>query len=248
MRSFMFVPLLLTASLIIGVSASTLTGDQILDKMDENRDHRTVVADARMEIHIGDKTRTKKMHIQGMTDGNRSIVEFTNPEDEGTKYLMIDDNLWIYFPEEQDVVKISGHMLKEGMMGSDVSYEDALEADQLRSKYDVSIVGEETHNGRLCYVLELNAVTRDAPYYKRKMWVDRESFVAWKEQMFAKSGRLLKEARVMEVDTIAGRHFPVKTKMEDKLRRNSHTIFEMTDVQLDKKLSEDLFSMRYLRR
>lgn len=236
------------AALAATVTAANLTGEQILDKMDDNRDHRTVTANARMEIHIGDKVRTKNMRIQGMTDGNRSIVEFTNPEDEGTKYLMIDDNLWIYFPQEQDVVKISGHMLKEGMMGSDVSYEDALEADQLRNKYDVSIAGEQSHNDRPCYVLELNATTRDAPYYKRKMWVDKETFVAWKEQMFAKSGKLLKEASVMEVDTIEGRHFPVKTKMEDKLRRNSHTIFEMTEVKLDVPLDEDLFSMRYLRR
>ncbi|MBD3242585.1 MAG: outer membrane lipoprotein-sorting protein [Chitinivibrionales bacterium] len=238
----------LIALLAGAVAAASLSGEQILDKMDGNRDHRTVTADARMEIHIGDEVRSKNMRIKGMTDGNRSIVEFTNPEDEGTKYLMLEDNLWIYFPQEQEVVRISGHMLKDGMMGSDVSYEDALEADQLRNKYDVSVVGEQTYNERPCYVLELNATTRDAPYYKRKMWVDKETFVAWKEEMFAKSGKLLKEATVLAADTIGGRHFPVKTKMEDKLRRNSHTIFEMTNVELDKPLDEDMFSMRYLRR
>ena len=61
-------------------------------------------------------------------------MEFTNPEDRGTRYLKRDKNLWIYFPKEQDTVKISGHLLKEGMMGSDVSYEDALESSDYQAK------------------------------------------------------------------------------------------------------------------
>ena len=47
-----------------------------------------------------------------------SFVEFTNPEDKGVRYLKTDKNLWMYFPVEQETVKISGHLLKEGMMGS----------------------------------------------------------------------------------------------------------------------------------
>jgi len=225
-----------------------MTGEEILRKMDRNRDHSTVQATGRMEIHIGDEVRTKTMVIKGMPQKSRSIVKFTNPEDDGAKYLMLDDNLWIYFAEEQDVVKISGHMLKEGMMGSDVSYEDALEADKLTEKYAVEVTGEETLEGRPCYVVELSATTRDAPYYRRTMWVDKESFVAWKEQMYAKSGKLLKQSRVLEVSTIGEREFATKTEMVNKLRRNSKTVFTLSDVVLDKPLDEDLFTMRYLRR
>ncbi len=225
-----------------------LTGEEILRRMDRNRDHTSVMATGRMEIHVGDETRVKTMKIQGLTEGSRSMVEFTNAEDRGTKYLMIGENLWIYFPEEQDVVKISGHMLKEGMMGSDVSYEDALESDRLTDKYNVTMAGQENWEGHPCHVIELNATVKDVPYYRRKMWVDTTTYVAWKEEMYAKSGKLLKESRVLKVDRIGGREFPVESEMVNTLRRNSKTVFVMSEVQLDVRLDENEFSMRYLRR
>ncbi len=238
-------PLILLAAV---TGSFALTGEEILDKMDDNRDHATMTANASMTIHVGDDVRKKKMSIKSITEGNRSLVEFTNPADKGTKYLMIDDNLWIYFPDENDVVKISGHMLKEGMMGSDVSYEDALEADKLSEKYSVEVTGADSIQGRSTQVVELKATSKDAPYSRRKMWVDTENYVAWKEEMFAKSGRLLKVSRVLEVKTIDGRTIPVKTETVNQLRRNSKTVFELSDVAFDVKLNESLFTMRTLRR
>jgi len=35
-------------------------------------------------------------------------------------------------------------------------------------------------------VLTLNATVKDAPYYKRKMWVDKELFIQRQEEMYAK--------------------------------------------------------------
>jgi outer membrane lipoprotein-sorting protein len=201
-----------------------------------------------MTIRIDNEVRTKSMMIKGMTKGNKSIVEFTNPEDRGTKYLMLDDNLWIYFPDEQDVVKISGHMLKEGMMGSDVSYEDALEADKLASKYAISLAADDTLDGKSCYVINLEGKVKDVPYYRRTMWVGKEDFVAWKEEMYAKSGKLLKVSRVLATQKIGARQVPVKSEMQNKLRAGSTTTFEMTGVTFDAPMDEELFTMRYLRR
>jgi outer membrane lipoprotein-sorting protein len=225
-----------------------LTGEEILKKMDSNRDHSTISAKATMRIQIGNEVRTKSMIIKGITRGNKSMVEFTNPEDKGTKYLLLGDNLWIYFPDEQDVVKISGHLLKEGMMGSDVSYEDALEADKLSEKYAIKLAGDEVLDGRPCYVVDLQGKVKDVPYYRRRMWVGKDDFVAWKEEMYAKSGKLLKVARVLAVKKAGKRMVPVKSEMENKLRNNSKTVFEMTGVTFDTPMDGELFTMRYLRR
>ena len=79
-------------------------------------------------------TRYKTMNA--VAEGSdKAFAEFTNPEDRGTRYLKLEKDMWIYFPKEQDTVKISGHLLKEGMMGSDVSYEDALESRDFKAKY-----------------------------------------------------------------------------------------------------------------
>jgi len=230
-------------------SVSAQDGKEILKRMDINRKNNSIQYSSTMTIQVGSETRIKTMKAKAISKGERkAIVEFINTEDQGTKYLMLGENLWIYFPDENDVVKISGHMLKEGMMGSDVSYEDALASDELSEKYTVIVLQDEKIQNRPCYVLQLDAKVKDVPYQKRKMWVDKDSYISLKEEMYAKSGKLLKESNVLQIKTIEGRNIPVKVEMINKLRKNSKTIFEMTDVVFDKITSDEEFSMRYLQR
>lgn len=237
--------LIFISSLVTSVFA--LTPDEILSAMDKNRDYGTISYSATMEIHVGGEVRTKTMKSMGVGT-EKALAEFTNAQDKGTKYLKINKELWIYFPSEQDVVKISGHMLKEGMMGSDVSYEDALESDALHKKYSATLSDEQTFDGHPCFVLTLEATVKDVPYYKRKMWVDKQLFIQWKEEMFAKSGALLKVSHVLEVKKIGSRHFPTKLEMVNMLRKDTKTMFEMADVTFDVNLDKGMFSLQSLQR
>ncbi len=239
--------LLITA--LISLNLFALTGEEILDKMDVNRDYKSIEYSGSMQITIGKQKRTKTMKATAMGGTEtKAIVEYTNPEDKGTKYLMLKDNLWIYFPEEDDVVKISGHMLKEGMMGSDVSYEDALESDKLSDKYTIEIAGDTTFNGKECWKINLTAKVKKVPYFKRVMIVDKIDFVCWQEQMFSKSKKLMKESIVLETKKFDGRVYATKTRLENKLRRNSSTVFTMDNLKFDVAVDETMFTMRYLGR
>jgi outer membrane lipoprotein-sorting protein len=244
-KTFVILILIMLSSYLYGQTLF-LTGLEILQKIDENEFYKTIEYTGNMIIHIDDEVRTKKMTTQAKTEGQKALVEFTNPEDYGTKYLMIENELWIYFPSEEEIVKISGHMLKEGMMGSDFSYEDALEANKIAEKYEVTIAGQDTLKGHACWVLKLNAKVKNVPYYSRKMWVDQELFIPWKEEMYAKSGRLLKEMNVLEIEQFGTRYFPVKSEMVNKLRKNSKTVFELEDIAFDVDLPDYMFSIRYL--
>jgi outer membrane lipoprotein-sorting protein len=239
--------IIIVTLLLFPATLFAITPEDILSRIDKNRDYGTISYTATMEIHVGGEVRTKTMKALGLGT-QKALAEFTNPEDRGTKYLKIDKELWIYFPSEQDVVKISGHMLKEGMMGSDVSYEDALESDALHKKYAATLDGEEQFEGHGCYVLTLNATVKDAPYYKRKMWVDKELFIQRQEEMYAKSGTLLKVSHVLDVKKIGSRYFPTKVEMINKLRKDTKTVFEMNDVSFDVKLDPSIFSLQNLQR
>jgi outer membrane lipoprotein-sorting protein len=129
-RNAILLALVLAFPFLSTAALSALTGEEILARMDLNKAFTTISYTAKMQIAQGSVVRMKTMKAKATSDG-KAIVEFTNPEDKGIKYLKIDKNLWIYYPEEDDTVPISGHLLKEGMMGSDVSYEDALEEDAL---------------------------------------------------------------------------------------------------------------------
>ena len=236
-----------TLAAVASARAAGLSGEEILRRMDANTAYRTIQYDGTLAIYSGNAVRTKEMKAVAMGT-SRALAEFTNPEDKGTKFLKIDKNLWIYFPSEQDTVKISGHMLKEGMMGSDVSYQDALESDDLFKKYAVTVSGEDTVDGRPCFVLTLSAITKDVQYETRKMWVDKERFVALRQEMYAKSGKLLKVSTVQEVQQIGDRWFPVKEEIADQLKQGSRTQFIMKDIRFDLPVDESMFSLRNLQR
>lgn len=223
------------------------SADEILARLDANESYKSISYSGRMEITIGGETRYKAM--DSVSQGaDKAFTEFTNPEDRGTRYLKLGKELWIYFPKEQDSVKISGHLLKEGMMGSDLSYEDALESQDFKAKYRVALKGREALDDRDCFVLELVAKAPTAAYDRRVLWIDAERYVGLKEEMYARSGKLLKESRTLEVAKVGARWYPAKIEFVSKLRSDTKTVFSMSKIALDAPVDPKKFSMAALTR
>ncbi len=231
---------------LTGVVLSQMTAEDIIQRRDDNEYIHTSRAEATMIISQGGRRIEKTMIMYSLEkDG---LVEFTNPGDRGTKYLKRDDNLWMFFPDAEDIVKISGHMLEQGFMGSDFSYQDMMESDKLTELYSFTLLEEDTFNDRPCYVLEAIAVPgKKVSYYRRVSWIDKERFVGLKEELYAESGRLLKTSEVQEIEEIEGRWLPVQIIMENKLRKDTYTQFIINEIELNPELDEDLFSLQSLR-
>ncbi len=241
--------LLISLLFLLNTFLYSITGEEILRKVDANIKFGTMEYTGTMEILPGgdEKPRSKVMKVTAIGD-KKAYVEFINKEDINTKYLKLDKSMWIHDGEENNTFLISGHMLKQGIMGSDVSYEDALESESLYEKYSIEITGNETVDGRDCWIITLKAKVKNVPYDVRKMWIDKERYIQLKEEMYALSGKLLKESRSLDVEKIGDRYYPVKSEISDKLRENSKTVMTMTDIKFDIKVNENIFSIRYLER
>jgi len=236
---------ILFSSLMV-ITAAEMTAEEIINKRDNNEYFDSVRIEAEMIIVSGGRKITKTMIA--LSDKKDSLVEFTNPQDRGTKFLKRENDLWMFFPDAEDIVKISGHMLNQGMMGSDFSYQDIMESDKLTDLYDFKIIGEEEIDGRPCYVLE--GVAREGvkvSYYRRVSWVDKERFIGLKEELYAQSGKLLKETKLNEVREIEGRWIPVDSVMENKLRKDTYTGFKIVQIDFNPEIPEGTFSLQNLR-
>jgi outer membrane lipoprotein-sorting protein len=231
---------------LTGLSLAQLTAEEIIQKRDDNEYIQSSYAEATMVISQGGRRIEKSMLMYSLE--KNGLVEFTNPADRGTKYLKRDDNLWMLFPDAEDIVKISGHMLEQGFMGSDFSYQDMMESDKLTELYTFALLEEDTFNDRPCYVLEAIAVPgQKVSYYRRVSWIDKERFIGLKEELYAESGRLLKTSEVEEIEQIDNRWLPVQMVMENKLRRDTYTRFIINKIELNPELDESMFSLQSLR-
>ncbi|MBO8142337.1 MAG: outer membrane lipoprotein-sorting protein [Firmicutes bacterium] len=229
------------------LAAAGLTAEEIIARVDANSDVQSSHGYSTMVIRTGRRELTKEMEI--WSSGDNALVSFHNPADRGTKYLKLGNELWMYFPDADDLVKISGHMLRQGFMGSDFSYEDTLENRRLTDLYEFSLLGVEECDESECYVLEATARPGvEVTYARRRMWIDRELFVPRREELYAAGGRLLKVSRVERIEEIDGRFIPTQVTMEDVLRQGSSTTLFVSDLELDVEIPDDLFSLRSLMR
>lgn len=226
-----------------------LTAEEILAKIDQNMVFKTAYSEIDMIITIGKRVIEKKLisYSEGI---EKSFIEFLSPaRDRGTKMLKIGKVLKIYFPSAERIMRLSGHMLRQSMMGSDFSYEDLTEsAEELREEYEVKLQGEENFKGVQCYVLELKSKVENKTYFFRKTWVDKEKFIGLKVELYAKSGKLLKVMQALDIQSFKKRYYPTKIVMEDKLRENSKTEMILRKIDFDIPIPPNIFSERNLMR
>ncbi|MCB8994726.1 MAG: outer membrane lipoprotein-sorting protein [Bacteroidales bacterium] len=220
---------------------------EILDKVDKNMSSKNRVFESEMIIHGRRVSRTigSRSYAVGNT---KSFTEYLSPaREQGTKMLKLENSLWIYSPSTDRIIQISGQMLRQSVMGSDLSYEDMLDDRKLTDVYDAKVSGTEMIDGRNCYILDLTARVEDVSYHTQKIWVDTERFVPLKQEMYAKSGQLLKRTSLSDIKQVEGRWFPMTITYKDMLKDGDGTEFRMTSVKFDQDIPEYLFTKAALK-
>ena len=188
----------------------------ILDKVDRNMSSKNRILESSMTIH--GKRRSRTLTSKTWSEGTeKSFSEYLSPAaDKGTKMLKLEGQLWIYSTSTDRIIQISGHLLRQSVMGSDLSYEDMMEDRKLSELYNASIIREEKLNDRNTFLMQLKAKVDNVAYYSQKIWIDTERFIPLKQEMYAKSGQLLKRTELSDVKQIQGRWFPTTIIYKDK--------------------------------
>ncbi len=242
--NLLFILILLS---VLGTAQVPPTGEEILKRVDANIGSDNKISIAEMIIHGKRGSRSMKSKSWMMGE-EKSFTEYLAPaREKGTKMLKLEDQLWIYIPSTDRTIKISGHMMRQSVMGSDLSYEDMMEDPELLNLYDANVIEEETFLDRLCWVLELTAKVEDISYHSRKIWVDKERYVSLKEERFARSGKLLKIFEVKEVKRIQNRWIPSHMVFKDVLKGGKGTEFILESIEFNAVIPEHVFTKASLR-
>tara|TARA_B100000287_G_C20023139_1_gene539309 strand:- start:108 stop:530 length:423 start_codon:yes stop_codon:yes gene_type:complete len=140
-------------------------------------------------------------------------------------------------------------MLRQSVMGSDMSYNDMMEDRPMEELYKATIEGSAKLDGRDHWIIVLDAKVKGLSYPKRRSWVDKEYLLPMKEELYAKSGKLLKTASLEDIKKIQGRWFPSKFVYKDELKRNSKgTEWIIDNIEFNKKIPDSRFSKALLRK
>jgi len=195
--------------------------------------------------------------IAGTTD-NRRLVSFLSPSDiRGTKTLLIEhsnaeDDMWIYLPAMKKVRRLVASNKKDSFVGTDFSYGDVI--GYKVEEWSHKLVREENVAGRDCYVVESTPkspeIAANTGYSKRIGWIDQESFVALRTEIYDLNGLLLKKLTdedVQKVDPTHNRYQPMKLTAEN-VQTGHKTVIEFKNFKADVGIGDDVFTARSLER
>jgi hypothetical protein len=240
-------PLAISLVLIFGtqLAAVALTAEEIIDRMEENTVFETSRAEGAMIIR--DRFGTKETRFISYSRGeDTTLIEFTSLEERGMKILRTEEEIYLFYPDAEELIRLQGAALRDSVLGSDMSYEDMTGGKGLLDSYTVTLAGTDSVDGHPCYRIDMEARRRNVAYAKQTVWVDTALFIYRRVHKFSRSGKLLKEMEVQAIEEIQGHQIATRMILRDALKSNSSTEFVIDDIEIDPPLDPELFSLRTL--
>lgn len=229
--------------------ADDMSVQDIIKAMDNNLNAKSRVMTSKMVVHGRRVSRTieSRSWVVGI---DLAFTEYLSPPREaGTKMLKDGDKLWTYSPQTDRVIQISGHMLRQSVMGSDMSYKDMMEDRPLMDLYEATLESSVEIDGRDHWIVLLTAKVKGLSYPMRRAWIDKEYLLPMKEELYAKSGKLLKTSTMDGIKKVQGRWFPSRFIFKDELKRNSKgTEWIIEEIEFDTEIPNSRFLKARLRK
>ena len=147
---------------------------------------------------------------------------------------------WLFLPGLNMVRRIAASDASSSFVGSDFSYENVSGREVDEDTH--TILREETTNGRPVYVIR--SVPKDeksAEFSYRLAWVDKESFVIWREEFYDKRSQSYKVYTADEVKQVDSLWTTLRRTMEN-VQNGHRTEVTFLDVRYNIGLPDNLFS------
>jgi outer membrane lipoprotein-sorting protein len=231
--------------LLAGIVLEMKAGDPlaIIQKMDRviyaGEDQTNTLRMILTDRNGNERVREARVWQKG-TD--KRLFRFTAPAAEaGIAFLSLpDDVMYIYMPAFGRERRIASHVKNQSFAGTDFTYED-LEPKEYAKTYTPQLI-DETENK---YILELTPLpSYRSDYSKLIVEVSKDNYSPHKMDVYDKGGNLAKTA-VYQWGEKDGLLYAKEIFMRD-VKRNHSTRMEMTNVEFNKGLDEQIFTVRNL--
>lgn len=216
----------------------------IIDRMEDVMDYDTLSFNAVMKNNdkLGETSMSFTAYQKG--DGD-TLLLVTSGLDKGQKILRLDDEIFIYYPDADEIVRLSGSGLKNSFLGSDFSYEDLTGDDDYDERYSYELLGEEEYEGAECYRILFIAKKLSETYQREEMLIDKDRFVPLKQSLFSKSGKLLKEIFYSDYTSDLPL-YPTMVKTQNAIKKSNSSELRISALSFNDKLNESLFEKEEL--
>ncbi len=259
-----------TAALILAISLISLysfkSSAQTLSAVDIMKRNFLVSkpVDSKSEITLRMKAANSQERVRETTTitklsdskgHNMRVIIFNSPSDvKGTKTLLVekdgDDDIWIYLPALKKVRKIAASNKKDSFMGTDLSFGDIIQ-DRVED-WKHKLLKDEVIDGKNCYAIESlpnnSAVADNIGYSRRVSWIDKESFIATKSEVYDLSKQLYKRFLYRNIEKVDQKNNKWQFMLSEivDLHTNHKTTMEFKNYKANIGVDPNVFTTRFL--
>ena len=237
------------ALLTLCAPAFSQTAFEIVKKAENKVRGEQAYSEMKMTIVRPDWTR--EISLKSWTKGNDySLILITSPaRDRGTAFLKRKKEIWNWQPTIDRTIKMPPSMMMQSWMGSDFTNDDLVRQSSLTTDFTHQLVGEQTIDGRECYIVELTPRPDAAVVWgKIKMWVDKKDFLELKVEFYDEDGYLVNTIYGKEIKQLGGRTLPTRLELIPADQPGHKTIIQFLNMDFNVKLDERFFSVQNLKR
>lgn len=200
-----------------------------------------------MVIHRPDWERS--ITLRAWTKGqDHSLVRIVEPrKDRGNGTLIDKNNMWLYSPKINRVIKVPSSMMGLSWMGSDFSNKDIARVDEIVNEYEHSILGVEEVDGVTIYEIESVPFEDAAIVWGKEVLRIRADHVILRHSFFDQDGELVKVLETLEIAEMGGRIIAKRQRMSKADRPQEWTEIGVNFVEYEVEFRDNLFTQFSLR-
>jgi outer membrane lipoprotein-sorting protein len=243
-----------TFLLLAAVSASAAELD-VKDLVDRaNKALRGDSSRGRLTMTIETPEWKRSLEVEGWNkDRTMAFIVIRAPAKErGETTLRRRNEMWLWMPKVERVIKIPPTMMHAAWQGSDFTYEDIVKADSIVKDYSHRLLSTKHEAGRTVYSIEC-LPKADAPVVWGKIVTDvalydDQSVVPLLEEDYSERGELIRTITLSDVKILGGRRVPSKLVCVPALKKGQRTTLVYQELEFDLPLKDDFFSYQRLQK
>ncbi len=220
--------------------------DAILRRAFEEYRAKSSESSVAMTVHRPEWERHLDMKVWTRGEDDALVRFVAPPKDAGNATLKVADNIWVFNPKLNQVIKLPVSMMSQSWMGSDFSYNDLSKSEELLEWYQHRLSGTEESGGHTLWTIE-SRPKPGAPVVWGKVTVKiRDDDVLSEETFFDQDLKPVRRMQTEKVGPLGGRPYPLVMSMHPMDSPGQWTRIETLEGEFNLALPEYLFTLSNL--
>ena len=179
-----------------------------------------------------------------------SLILVTAPaRDEGTVFLMRENDIWNYDPRIDRTIRLPSSMMAQSWMGSDFTNDDLVRDTDLIEDFEHELLRTEEYNGYESYVIEM-IPKPDTPivWGKVLMWISVDDYIQLRIENYDQRDQLANTMELSDIQEFGHRKIPTQITVTPAGKENEQTILTYQNLEFDIDIDEGFFSRANMQR